>query len=423
MARVVGSFDKSANYEVSIRKPLDSRSLVPTFADLTTESNWLNDSGKSIVFNGMLVAVANTADVENSGVYYFFDTGYSTLKGGDVTKSDNWHKICELKELVALEARIEALEGATGGVDEEAVNALIKTQIDALREEVAAAGYLTADDIAGKADKEHTHTLADIADYTAPDLSNLATKDEVNAKADAEHTHNYATQSDIDTAVAGIQIPDVTNFVTMEDVEAKNYLTAVPEEFVKESELLEFNYAKQEDVNTAIEDVNNAIAGKADTEHDHEEYALKTAIPTKISQLEEDVFYVKEENLNDYATVTAMNAVAEDVADNTAAIASKAEAADLTALSSRVDNKADTAALNNYYDKAEVDQKITDAVTGGQVDLSGYAKTADLEATTAAVETAQGEIDALETNVATNYATNKSVDDKIAAFQITYGSF
>lgn len=343
MARVVGSFDKSANYEVSIRKPLDSRSLVPTFADLTTESNWLNDSGKSIVFNGMLVAVANTADVENSGVYYFFDTGYSTLKGGDVTKSDNWHKICELKELVALEARIEALEGATGGVDEGAVNALIKTQVDALRQEVAAAGYLTADDITDKADKQHTHTLADITDYTAPDLSNLATKEEVNAKAD--------------------------------------------------------------------------------TEHDHDEYALKTAIPTKISQLEEDVFYVKEENLNDYATVTAMNAVAEDVADNTAAIASKAEAADLTALSSKVDNKADATALNNYYDKATVDQKITDAVTGGQIDLSGYAKTTDLEATTAAVEIAQGEIDALETNVATNYATNKSVDDKIAAFQITYGSF
>lgn len=411
----------TSNYLYTGKGPFDSKMLVKTYADLTAEGTFTSGS----VYNGMLVAVGlNTADASKNGVYYLYDaTVTSAFKSPDASVEGNWHKLCELSELTKLEARVAALEGATGGVDEEAVNALIKTQIDALREEVAAAGYLTAKDIEGKADKEHTHTLDDIADYTAPDLSNLATKDEVNAKADADHTHDYATQSDIDTAVAGIQIPDVTNFVTMEDVEAKNYLTAVPEEFVKESELLEFNYAKQEDVNTAIDDVNNAIAGKADTEHDHEEYALKTAIPTKISQLEEDVFYVKEENLNDYATITAMNAVAEDVADNTAAIASKAEVADLTALSSKVDNKADATALNNYYDKAEVDQKITDAVTGGQVDLSGYAKTSDLEATTAAVETAQGEIDALETEVATNYATNKSVDDKIAAFQITYGSF
>lgn len=411
----------TSNYLYTGKGPFDSKMLVKTYADLTAEGTFTSGS----VYNGMLVAVGlNTADASKNGVYYLYDaTVTSAFKSPDASVEGNWHKLCELSELTELEARVAALESVAGGIDEEAVNALIKTQIDTLRGEVTAAGYLTAEDIEGKADKEHTHTLADIVDYTAPDLSNFATKDEVNEKADADHTHDYATQSDINNAVAGIQIPDVTNFVTMEDIEAKNYLTAVPEEFVKESELLEYNYAKQADVNESIQEVNNAILGKADAEHVHDQYALSESVPAKLSQLEQDIEYVVAENLNNYATVNAMNDVATDVAANTTAIASKADASIVSALETKVNDKADAAALNNYYDKATVDQKITDAVTGGQVDLNGYAKAVDLEATTAAVETAQGEIDALEENVATNYATNKSVDDKIAAFKITYGSF
>lgn len=39
MTRVIGSVDRNLNYEVTIRKPLDARSLVKTYEDLLLESN------------------------------------------------------------------------------------------------------------------------------------------------------------------------------------------------------------------------------------------------------------------------------------------------------------------------------------------------------------------------------------------------
>ena len=49
MARVIGSTNKNINYEVTIKKPLDARSLVKTYEDLLLESNWMKD-GKPIVY-------------------------------------------------------------------------------------------------------------------------------------------------------------------------------------------------------------------------------------------------------------------------------------------------------------------------------------------------------------------------------------
>ena len=49
---------------------------------------------------------------------------------------------------------------------------------------------------------------------------------------------------------------------------------------------------------------------------------------------------------------------------------------------------------NNVYTKAEVDQKIADAATGGSVDLSGYATTSALDALTALVDGKQDKLTA-----------------------------
>jgi len=59
-------------------------------------------------------------------------------------------------------------------------------------------------------------------------------------------------------------------------------------------------------------------------------------------------------------------------------------------------------ALANYYDKATIDQMIADAIAGGKIDLSGYAKTADVNA---ALE--------LKADKSDTY-TKQEVDDKIA---------
>lgn len=71
--------------------------------------------------------------------------------------------------------------------------------------------------VATKADLKHNHTLSQITDYVAPDLSDLATKTEVDEKvksvtvdsigaANAEHTHTLAEITDY-------QEPDLTTFV------------------------------------------------------------------------------------------------------------------------------------------------------------------------------------------------------------------
>lgn len=89
MARVIGSTNMNINYEVTVKKPLDARSLVKTYEDLTLESNWLKE-GKSIAYNGMLVAVANTSDTSKNGLYFLFDINCTTnLKSPDVTNEAN----------------------------------------------------------------------------------------------------------------------------------------------------------------------------------------------------------------------------------------------------------------------------------------------------------------------------------------------
>ena len=111
MARVKGMITRSSNYEVSVKKPLDARSLVKTYEDLLLESNWLNSSGKSIAYNGMLVAVANTDDTSKNGLYFLFDINCTTtLKSPNVTNEANWLRIGDTSEISDLVDRIVKID-------------------------------------------------------------------------------------------------------------------------------------------------------------------------------------------------------------------------------------------------------------------------------------------------------------------------
>ena len=111
MARVVGELIRNTNYEVTIKKPLDARSLVKSYADLTLESNWLNSSGKSVAYNGMLVAVANTSDTSKNGLYFLFDINCtSSLKSPNVTLESNWIKIGETSEVGDFAERLSKID-------------------------------------------------------------------------------------------------------------------------------------------------------------------------------------------------------------------------------------------------------------------------------------------------------------------------
>lgn len=138
MSRPTGSFETNKNYNVSIRKPLDTRSVVTDYNDLTTSSIWKNSNGASVVYNGMMVAVVNPTVTDKNGIYYFFDPNFSALKGGDVTTENNWYRIANYDDIGSA--------GDVTGVTEEYVLA----EIQKLREEVRDTGYITEDDLNDK---------------------------------------------------------------------------------------------------------------------------------------------------------------------------------------------------------------------------------------------------------------------------------
>ena len=61
-----------------------------------------------------------------------------------------------------------------------------------------------SDAVDGKADAAHTHSLSEIVDYEAPDLSNFVTKEEIT---------DFATEQYVIDRINEIDIPDVSNFI------------------------------------------------------------------------------------------------------------------------------------------------------------------------------------------------------------------
>lgn len=167
MARVPGALIASSNYELSVRKPFDARSLVTEYTDLTDEATWRNKSGRSIAYNGMVVAVINTEHKHDNGVYYFFDINYTALKGGDVTKQENWRKLANIDEVFSLEERVSELQELIETTQED-----LMAELSALRDEIQAAGYLTQADLVNYATRSELQNYAPLQAL----LDGLATK-------------------------------------------------------------------------------------------------------------------------------------------------------------------------------------------------------------------------------------------------------
>lgn len=105
----------SNQYKFTGKGPVDSKTLVKTYANLLTENTWQED-GANIAYNGMIVAVwLNKDDTAKNGIYFLFDPECtSTLKNPDVTNEANWHKLADADGLVdklsLIDERLTALE-------------------------------------------------------------------------------------------------------------------------------------------------------------------------------------------------------------------------------------------------------------------------------------------------------------------------
>ncbi len=98
-------------YVYTGRGPLDPKSLVDTYAQLTNAATWTEGSS-IIAYNGMIVAVwNNTTDTSKNGVYFFHDaTVTSKFNTPDVTNEANWHRLGGINSLPGLADQIAELE-------------------------------------------------------------------------------------------------------------------------------------------------------------------------------------------------------------------------------------------------------------------------------------------------------------------------
>ena len=141
-------------------------------------------------------------------------------------------------------------------------------------------GYLTEhQDISGKADKDHKHSIADISDYEVPSLE------------------GYATEQFVTEAISNIDIPNVDNFITMSDVEEQGYLT--------EHQSLD-HLATKDDLNVLENNIGYvAVDDKSFAEVIDETFAKKSEIPTDYiteSDLDAKGYLTEHQSLENYVT-------------------------------------------------------------------------------------------------------------------------
>lgn len=126
-------------------------------------------------------------------------------------------KIDAVNKDIAVKADKSELEGLASEsyVDEKVASVEhpdIPTKVSELEND---AGYITEhQDISGKADKDHKHTLSDITDYEAPDLSEYAKKEDIPSVDLSNYYNKTETENIVDEAVGNISIPEVPTNVS-----------------------------------------------------------------------------------------------------------------------------------------------------------------------------------------------------------------
>lgn len=108
MSRYRGVFNLSGNYEPTVAGPLDARTVVEFFSDLTNPTTWTIASATPWLFNGLLVCVTNDPDSAKIGLYMLVDSTNYILE-------DSWRKIADIRDIEALNQRIDQISGGGGG--------------------------------------------------------------------------------------------------------------------------------------------------------------------------------------------------------------------------------------------------------------------------------------------------------------------
>ena len=178
---------------------------------------------------------------------------------------------------------------------------------------------------------------------------------------------NYADATELEslkTTVETLQNGEVSK-ETVDNLQTS--VNTIVADYAKKTELTAAEARLQSAIDAIkIPDVSNLVTSTQLTE-------LRTALETEIA---------KKQNSGDYATAEALQTVSTELAT----------------------------LKGGVYTKDEIDKKITDAISGGQIDLSGYATTSALDALTLLVNGNTTEINALKN---AGYQTSSQVQGAI----------
>ena len=272
--------------------------------------------------------------------------------------------------------------GLCGVADATSVNLASKSYVDTQLETKANLIDLEALEttVGQKATQESLNTVAtqvnqntlDIADLkaagylTETDLNNLKTTLQA-AIDDKQAKGDYADAAELETLKTTVE---TLQSGTVDKTVVENLQTtvnAISADYAKKTELTAAEERLQAAINAIeIPDVSNLVTNTQLTE-------LRTALETEIA---------KKQDSGDYATADALTAISTELGT----------------------------LKNSVYTKDVIDQKIADAVAGGEINLDGYATTSALDALTALVNGNTNEITALKN---AGYQTSTDVQGAI----------
>lgn len=171
-----------------------------------------------------------------------------------------------------------------------------KTQIDAMFEslpeieEVDLSNYVTKQDLDNKISEIDIPDVSEFLtqdDIVIPDVSEFVTGKQVDDKIseiEIPDTSQFITGTEVDTKISEIQIPDVSNFVTEQDVDTKISQIEIPEPV----EVDLSDYVTNETLDNKIQEINIPDVSEFLTQEDlpdTSQFITGTEVDTKISDI------------------------------------------------------------------------------------------------------------------------------------------
>ena len=244
--------------------------------------------------------VDNTSDINkpvSTAQQTALDNLKSELSESIVSESNEWTVADNSGNIVA-RVDSDGFETTTVTAQKVVVNSVdIETALDSkANSEHTHDQYLEANDIAGKADKTYVDTeLAKKANSSHTHEQYLVASD-IENKADKSELHTHSNKAELDKItsgkVASWDAKATTSYVdeqlatkvSKEELNAKGYLTAIPDEYVTETELNAKNYLTTVPEEYITENELNS-KGYLTQHQDLSNYAKKSDVPEVINNL------------------------------------------------------------------------------------------------------------------------------------------